>query len=127
MLRKFITAKKNNEPSVAIWGSGTPKREFLHVNDLAVACMHLMHHYNEKGLVNIGIGTDVTILELAQMVKSVTGFGGEIVLDASKPDGTPQKLMDVTKINSFGWKATIDLQTGIKMVYEEIKNENWNN
>jgi len=127
MLRKFITAKKSNEPSVSIWGSGTPKREFLHVNDLADACMHLMHHYNEKGLVNIGIGTDVTILELAQMVKSVTGFEGEIVLDASKPDGTPQKLMDVTKINSFGWKATIDLQTGIKMVYEEIKNENWNN
>jgi len=127
MLRKFITAKKNNEPSVTIWGSGTPKREFLHVNDLADACMYLMHHYNEKGLVNIGIGTDVTILELAKMVKSITEFEGEIVLDASKPDGTPQKLMDVTKINSFGWKATIDLQTGIKMVYEEIKNENWNN
>ena len=127
MLRKFITAKKNNEPTVTIWGSGTPKREFLHVDDLADACMHLMHHYNEKGLVNIGTGIDVTILELAELVKSVTGFEGEIVLDPSKPDGTPRKLMDVTKINSFGWKATIDLHTGIKMVYDLIKNEQWNN
>jgi len=126
MLRKFITAKRKNDPSVSIWGSGIPKREFLHVNDLADACLHLMHHYNEKGLVNIGTGVDVTILELAQMVKSVTGFEGEILLDASKPDGTPQKLMDVTKINSFGWKATIDLAAGIKMVYSSIKNENWN-
>jgi len=126
MLRKFITAKRKNDPSVSIWGSGIPKREFLHVNDLADACLHLMHHYNEKGLVNIGTGVDVTILELAQMVKSVTGFEGEILLDASKPDGTPQKLMDVTKINSFGWKATIDLAAGIKMVYSAIKNENWN-
>ena len=127
MLRKFITAKKNNESTVSIWGSGTPKREFLHVNDLAEACLYLMHHYNEKGLVNIGTGVDVTILELAQMVKSIVKFEGEIVLDPSKPDGTPRKLMDVTKINSFGWKASIDLQAGIKMVYEEIKNDNWNN
>jgi GDP-L-fucose synthase len=126
MLRKFITAKENNDPSVTIWGTGTPKREFLHVDDLAEACMYLMEHYNEKGLVNIGTGVDVTILELAQMVKKVTGFNGEIVLDLSKPDGTPRKLMDVSKINQFGWKARIDLYEGISMVYALVKNAPWN-
>lgn len=126
MLRKFITAKTNNEPTVTIWGSGTPRREFLHVDDLAEACLYLMENYNEKGLVNIGNGTDVTILELAQMVKEITGYTGEIVLDASKPDGTPRKLMDVSKINSFGWKASIDLHQGISMVYEQVKNAPWN-
>ena len=126
MLRKFITAKTNNEPTVTIWGSGTPRREFLHVDDLAEACLYLMENYNEKGLVNIGTGTDVTILELAQMVKEITGYTGEIVLDASKPDGTPRKLMDVSKINSFGWKASIDLHQGISMVYEQVKNAPWN-
>lgn len=126
MLRKFITAKENNDPSVTIWGTGTPKREFLHVDDLAEACMYLMEHYNEKGLVNIGTGIDVTILELAQMVKQVTGYSGKIVLDLSKPDGTPRKLMDVTKINQFGWKARIDLHKGISMVYDMVKNAPWN-
>lgn len=126
MLRKFITAKANNEPTVTIWGSGTPRREFLHVDDLAEACLYLMENYNEKGLVNIGTGTDVTILELAQLVKEITGYTGEIVLDASKPDGTPRKLMDVSKINSFGWKARIDLPQGISMVYEGVKNAPWN-
>lgn len=126
MLRKFITAKANNEPTVTIWGTGTPKREFLHVDDLAEACMYLMEHYNDKGLVNIGTGVDVTILELAQMVKKVTGFNGEIVLDLSKPDGTPRKLMDVSKINQFGWKARIDLYEGISMVYALVKNAPWN-
>ncbi|TAG12534.1 MAG: GDP-L-fucose synthase [Sphingobacteriia bacterium] len=126
MLRKFIVAKRNNEPTVTIWGSGTPKREFLHVNDLADACMYLMQHYNEKGLVNIGTGNDVTILELARLVKSITGFEGDIVLDASKPDGTPRKLMDVGKMTAAGWKATISLQQGIEQVYGEIKNKEWN-
>ena len=126
MLRKFITAKANNEPTVTIWGSGTPRREFLHVDDLAEACLYLMENYNEKGLVNIGTGTDVTILELAQLVKEITGYTCEIVLDASKPDGTPRKLMDVSKINSFGWKARIDLPQGISMVYEGVKNAPWN-
>ena len=126
MLRKFITAKTNNAPTVTIWGSGTPRREFLHVDDLAEACLYLMENYNEKGLVNIGTGTDVTILELAQLVKEITGYTGEIVLDASKPDGTPRKLMDVSKINSFGWKARIDLPQGISMVYEGVKNAPWN-
>jgi GDP-L-fucose synthase len=126
MLRKFITAKNNQAPSVTIWGSGTPRREFLHVDDLAEACIYLMDHYNEKGLVNIGTGTDVTILELAQMVKAITGYTGNIELDPSKPDGTPRKLMDVSKINQFGWKASIDLYSGISMVYEQVKNTDWN-
>ncbi len=126
MLRKFIVAKRNNKPTVTIWGSGTPKREFLHVNDLADACMYLMQHYNEKGLVNIGTGSDVTILELARLVKSITGFEGEIVLDTSKPDGTPRKLMDVGKMTAAGWKATISLQQGIEQVYGEIENKEWN-
>lgn len=126
MLRKFITAKNNQASSVTIWGSGTPRREFLHVDDLAEACMYLMDHYNEKGLVNIGTGTDVTILELAQMVKAITGYTGNIELDPSKPDGTPRKLMDVSKINQFGWKASIDLYSGISMVYQQVKNTDWN-
>lgn len=126
MLRKFITAKRNNKPTVTIWGSGRPKREFLHVNDLADACMYLMQHYNEKGLVNIGTGIDITILELAQLVKSITGFEGDIVLDESKPDGTPRKLMDVAKMTAAGWKSAISLEQGIEQVYGEIKNSEWN-
>lgn len=126
MLRKFITAKNNQAPSVTIWGSGMPRREFMHVDDLAEACMYLMDHYHEKGLVNIGTGTDITIFELAQMVKTITGYTGNIELDPSKPDGTPRKLMDVSKINQFGWKARIDLYSGISMVYDQVKNTQWN-
>ncbi len=125
MLRKFIMATRNNQPSVTIWGTGTPKREFLHVDDLAEACLYLMQEYNEKGLVNIGTGVDITILELAQLVKEITGFSGEIVLDSSKPDGTPRKLMDVSKMTSAGWKAKIDLRAGIEMVYASIKDQDW--
>jgi GDP-L-fucose synthase len=125
MLRKFIMAKRNNESTVTIWGSGKPKREFLHVDDLAEACMYLMQQYNEKGLVNIGTGVDVTILELAQLVQEITEYKGEIVLDSSKPDGTPRKLMDVSKMTAAGWKAKIDLRAGIDMVYQSIKNEDW--
>ncbi len=125
MLRKFIMAKRNNEPTVTIWGSGTPKREFLHVNDLAEACMYLMKHYNEKGLVNIGTGVDVTILELAQLVQKITDYKGEIVMDSSKPDGTPRKLMDVSKMTAAGWKASINLRSGIEMVYQSIKDQAW--
>jgi GDP-L-fucose synthase len=126
MFRKFIMAKRNNDPSVTIWGSGTPKREFLHVDDLADACWYLLENYNEKGLVNIGTGSDVTILELAQMIKAVTQFEGQIVLDTTKPDGTPRKLMDVSKLAAAGWKAKIGLQEGIKMVYDNIKDVQWN-
>jgi GDP-L-fucose synthase len=125
LLRKFITANKQNAPSVELWGSGTPKREFLHVDDLAEACYFLMHHYNEAGLVNVGKGDDITILELAQLVKKVTGYSGTIELNTSKPDGTPRKLMDVGKINKMGWKASIELEDGIASVYDEIKDLQW--
>ncbi|MBL7759855.1 MAG: GDP-L-fucose synthase [Sediminibacterium sp.] len=125
MLRKFITAKRTHAPTVTIWGTGTPKREFLHVDDLAEACLYLMQTYNEKGLVNIGTGTDVTILELAELIRQITGYQGEIVLDAAKPDGTPRKLMDVSKLSAAGWRAKIDLKTGIEMVYDLVKDEPW--
>jgi GDP-L-fucose synthase len=125
MLRKFITAKRNNEASVTIWGTGSPKREFLHADDLAEACLYLMENYNEQGLVNIGVGEDISILDLAVLVKKIVGFEGEILTDTSKPDGTPRKLMDVSKLNGFGWKAKTSLEEGIKKVYEEIKDTNW--
>lgn len=125
MLRKFITAKRNGEASVTIWGTGTPKREFLHADDLAAACLYLMENYDEEGLVNIGVGEDISILDLAILVKKIVGFGGEILTDTSKPDGTPRKLMDVSKLNSFGWKAKTTLEEGIRKVYDEIKDMNW--
>ena len=125
MLRKFITAKTNNEKKVTIWGSGTPKREFLHADDLAEACFFLMENYNDDGFLNIGVGNDVSILELANMIKNIVGFEGEIETDLSKPDGTPRKLMDVSKLNALGWTAKIKLNDGIVMVYNEIKDNNW--
>ncbi|MBS1627434.1 MAG: GDP-L-fucose synthase [Bacteroidetes bacterium] len=125
LLRKFISAKKNNYPSVTLWGSGSPKREFLHTDDLAEACVFLMNNYNDKGLVNIGCGSDITILELAELIKKIVDYNGKLVFDTTKPDGTPRKLMDVTKLNKLGWKASIGLEEGIKKVYEEIKNINW--
>lgn len=124
MIRKFHEAKVNNEPSVTIWGTGKPKREFLHADDLAAACVYLMQNYNEEGLVNIGTGEDVEIGELAEMVKKVVGFTGTIENDLSKPDGTPRKLMDVSKLHGFGWKHTIDLFEGLKSVYEEFQQSN---
>lgn len=125
MLRKFITAKKNNEPSVTIWGTGNPKREFLHADDLAEACLFLMKNYDDKGLVNIGIGDDISILDVAILVKKIVGYQGEILTDLTKPDGTPRKLMDVSKLNSLGWKAKITLEEGITKVYNEIKDNVW--
>lgn len=125
MIRKFHAAKINNSPEVIIWGTGTPKREFLFVDDLAEACLFLMEKYNESELVNVGCGTDVSIRELAEIVKEVVGYTGEIKNDLSKPDGTPRKLMDVTKINSLGWKHKIELKQGIKMVYEDVKQMEW--
>ena len=125
MLRKFITAKRNKENSVTIWGTGNPKREFLHANDLAEACVFLMGNYDEAGLVNIGVGEDISILDLAILVKKVVGFEGEILTDTTKPDGTPRKLMDVSKLSSFGWKAKTTLEEGIQKVYNEIKDTNW--
>jgi len=126
LIRKVITAKNNKDTSVTIWGTGTPKREFLYVDDLAEACFYLMQTYNEPGLVNIGVGEDVSILELAQLVVKVVGYEGEIVTDTTKPDGTPRKLMDVGKLHAKGWKAKISLEEGITKVYHEVKDLNWN-
>jgi GDP-L-fucose synthase len=126
MLRKFIVAKRNGDISVTIWGTGSPLREFLHAEDLAEACLFLMENYNDTGLVNIGIGTDISILDLALLVKKIVGFDGEVRTDPSKPDGTPRKLMDVSKLNGLGWKAKITLEEGIRKVFEEVKNNDWN-
>ena len=123
LIRKFLTAKKNQDPSVILWGTGSPLREFLHADDLADACLFLMESFNEAGLVNIGTGTDLSIRELAEMVKKTVGFDGKIVLDATKPDGTPRKLMDVSKLHNLGWRHKIDLEEGIKMVVEEVKDK----
>jgi GDP-L-fucose synthase len=125
LLRKFITAKKNRETSVTIWGTGSPLREFLHADDLAAACLFLMDNYNEEGAINIGVGEDISILDLAKLVRQIVGYEGEILTDTSKPDGTPRKLMDVTKLNNLGWKASIDLNEGINQVFDEIKAMNW--
>jgi GDP-L-fucose synthase len=125
LLRKFITAKNEGATFVNIWGTGSPLREFLHADDLADACLFLMETHNDAGLVNIGVGEDISILDLAKTVKQIVGFEGDIITDTSKPDGTPRKLMDVSKLASLGWKASISLEEGIKKVYEEIKNHNW--
>ncbi|WP_394676768.1 GDP-L-fucose synthase family protein [uncultured Sphingobacterium sp.] len=123
MLRKFIHAKKNKLPEVTIWGTGTPLREFLHADDLANACVYLMETYDEAGVINIGVGKDISILDLAHLVKEVVGYDGEIVLDRSKPDGTPRKLMDVSKLNALGWCANISLADGLRSVYNEVKDK----
>ncbi len=125
LLRKFIVAKRNHEPFVELWGSGTPKREFLHVDDLADACFFLMEEYDEKGLVNVGVGVDISILELANLVCDIVGYKGEIRLNRDKPDGTPRKLMDVSKLSGLGWRASIGLEEGIRRVYALIKDTNW--
>ncbi len=121
LIRKFHTAKVENQPQVEIWGTGTPLREFLHVDDLAAACMFLMENYNEELFVNVGSGTDISIKDLALLVKKTVGYKGELVFNTSKPDGTPRKLMDVSRINQLGWKHNISLEDGIKTVYEEVK------
>jgi GDP-L-fucose synthase len=119
LIRKFHEAKIKNEPEVMVWGSGTPRREFMHADDMADACIFLMRNYSEPGLINIGVGEDVSIKELAEMIKEITGYKGKIVFDSSKPDGTPRKLMDVSKLNQKGWKASIRLKAGIEKVYKE--------
>jgi len=121
LIRKFHTAKVENQPQVEIWGTGTPLREFLHVDDLATACLFLMENYNEELFVNVGSGTDISIKDLALLVKKTVGYEGNLVFNTSKPDGTPRKLMDVSKINQLGWKHYISLEDGIKTVYEEVK------
>ena len=119
LIRKFHEAKDQGQPEVIVWGSGTPRREFLHADDMADACVFLMKNYNEGGLINIGVGEDLSIKELAEMIKEITGYKGKVVFDASKPDGTPRKLMNVSKLSSLGWKATIQLKDGIEKTYTE--------
>ena len=121
LIRKFHEAKVNNEPEVVVWGTGKPLREFMHVDDMADACVYLMENFDYSKIgefVNIGVGKDITIRELAELIKGVVGFEGEIRYDASKPDGTPQKLLDVTRLNGLGWKAKISLKDGIRKTYE---------
>lgn len=119
LLRKFHDAKENGDPAVTIWGTGTPLREFLHADDMADACFFLMQQYSEPGPINIGVGKDISIADLAQLVQKIVGYEGELQFDTSKPDGTPRKLMDVSKLNGLGWKASIQLEEGIRSVYKE--------
>lgn len=121
LLRKFHEAKKNKAPSVEIWGSGTPKRELLHVDDCADACLFLMTNYNDFGHVNIGTGEDISITDLALLIKKIAEYEGGLQYNTSRPDGTPRKLMDVSKIHAMGWKHKIGLEEGIRKVYEEVK------
>ncbi|MDI9320115.1 MAG: GDP-L-fucose synthase [Phycisphaerales bacterium] len=118
MLRKFHEAKLNQQEVVHLWGTGAPMREFLHADDMADACVYLMQQYNEEGLVNIGVGSDISIKDLALMIKDIVGYEGAIDWDSTKPDGTPRKLMDVSKLKSLGWQAKIDLRQGIESVYK---------
>ena len=120
LIRRFHEAKEQNVANVAIWGTGTPKREFLFADDLADACYYLMQNYDEEGLVNVGTGEDLSIKDLALLVKEIIGYTGEIKFDISKPDGTPRKLMDVSKLHSKGWKHTIELEDGIKLAYQDF-------
>lgn len=123
LIRKFHEAKLNNAPQVVVWGTGTPRREFMHVDDMADACVYLMENYDAEDIgefVNIGVGEDVTIRELAELIKDIVGYRGEIVYDSSKPDGTPQKLLDVSRLHGLGWKAKTSLRDGIKNVYNDI-------
>jgi GDP-L-fucose synthase len=119
LIRRIVLAKKNNETIVTIWGTGTPRREFLHVDDLADACYFLLQNYNEQGLVNIGCGKDVSIKKLAELIVNEVGYEGQLVFDTTKPDGTPRKLMDTSKVNNLGWVAKINLFDGIKKTVSE--------
>ncbi|MCL4109243.1 UNVERIFIED_CONTAM: hypothetical protein GTU68_063011 [Idotea baltica] len=125
LIRKFHEAKKENKTSVLMWGTGSPKREFLHVDDLADACLFLMENFDEGGFVNAGVGEDISILDLARMIAGIVGYEGKIEHDLSKPDGTPRKLMDVSKLTALGWTASISLEDGIRKVYQDCQNEEW--
>lgn len=114
LIKKFVEAKTDNQPEVVLWGTGTPRREFLYVDDLADAAVWAMQSYEENQWLNVGTGEDLTIMEVAQMISDIVGYQGQIVLDTSKPDGTPRKLLDVSKINSLGWKATTDIRSGLE-------------
>lgn len=126
LIRRFHEAKIQKSPAVTIWGTGSPMREFLFADDLAEACYYLMENYDEAGLVNIGTGEDITIKDLALLIKSIVGYDGEINFDTSKPDGTPRKLMDVTKLHSKGWKHKIELKEGIALAYNDFLSKSAN-
>ena len=121
LIRKFDDAKSSGAASVKLWGSGTPRREFLHADDLGRACVYLLENYNDEVAINVGVGEDVSIKELAELIKETVGFSGSIEWDSSKPDGTPRKLLDVSRITSLGWKAKISLEDGIRSTYEWYK------
>ncbi len=125
LIRKFHEAKKDGTEAVIMWGTGSPKREFLHADDLAAACVFLMHNFSDYGFVNVGTGEDLSILSLAETVKDVVGYEGAITKDTTKPDGTPRKLMNVDKLHAMGWKHTIDLREGIEKVYADLEGEDW--
>jgi GDP-L-fucose synthase len=122
LIRKYHEAKLEGRDQVVIWGTGSPRREFLHVDDLADACMFLMRHYDEPELINIGVGKDMTIKELAELIRDITGFKGHLAFDSGKPDGTPQKLLDITRLHNRGWRARISLQDGIRETYTWYQN-----
>lgn len=120
MIRKFHEAKERGAPNVTLWGTGQPRREFLHAEDLARACLFLMHHYSEEQFINVGFGEDLTIKELAEFVREIVGFKGDLVWDASKPDGTPRKWMDSSRLFALGWRPQIDLRTGLQSAYQDF-------
>ncbi|MGB4850548.1 MAG: GDP-L-fucose synthase [Saprospiraceae bacterium] len=125
LIRKFHVAKISNIKEVVLWGSGTPMREFMHVDDLADACFFLMKKYDEAGFVNVGTGLEISITNLAHLIKRIVGYKGDIIYDTSKPDGTPRKLMDVSRLSGMGWHASIHLEAGIKKVYDQLSNQDW--
>lgn len=125
LIRKFHEAKKNNVNEVVLWGTGTPLREFMHVDDLADACYFLINNFNEPGFVNVGTQVEISILNLAYLIKDIVGFEGEIVYDRTKPDGMPRKLMDVSKLTTMGWHASIPLEAGIRNVYNQLNTQDW--
>src|SRR6266404_1552195 len=120
LIRKFHEAKISSAPSVTCWGSGAPYREFLYADDLAKACIFLMQHYSEEQIINVGYGSDVSVRKLAETIGSIVGFNGQIVWDATKPDGTPRKLMDSSRLFGLGWKPQVDLETGIRLAYQDF-------
>lgn len=120
LIRKFHEARENEDPEVVIWGTGSPLREFMHADDLADACVYLMKHYNDKSPVNVGVGEDISIIQLAGLIKTLVGYKGRIVLDGTKPDGTLRKILDVRKLHALGWRHTISLNEGLRQVYEDF-------
>lgn len=125
LIRKFHEARKNQHHEVVLWGTGKPLREFMHVDDLANACLFLMDNFDEPGFINVGSGDEISIMDLALLIKEITGFQGELKYDTSKPDGTPRKLMDSSKLRTMGWKPSIDFEKGIRDVYKAAQTESW--